>query len=576
MDKLNLYYIGNDDSFIRRITECSSLIEQYISFKLIQIEDFESLVDESIDKYEELLTSVIILDLDNVQCSYKATYMLRNMPIYKHIPCVIAYTKITQDEVFLLNTANSIYLFMKGEDEKQLLFDLVYFSNLEYKPSIQYATAYKLQIKANLSCPGKLLRVEDEKIDFYCDTTIYEGEELTIDSIDINDLDRRIVTIDDVSINEQNNHRFKASAKLPVPEAWNEEEGDTFQTDSLETWIQNNEEVLTKCRPQFLLLQTENSLYKNSSFLISKDCDVVSKLNLEEDLEIIETLRPDVIIFNLDDVQEVNDENENSAIDEINEELNKEILSESQNSNAEKECPAGLLKNNLDTFDLLVEKISSLERYNPIILIFNSKSSTQAFKRIYGDVKLIASESKFNFKFISELVQIYMEKMSKANQCEDRFYVNKNSSVSYFDFMQEICITSLSEHKITFTCKRELPHYSMFFLKDPFLMALTIVPACMNLDRKSDEFHYMALFHGFDSDQKMEFRKLVRYFIANPTADFDSYKNPKKEKDAEVVEEVVEEVVYELGENIPVEKIDINQAELKITKLREKIKNSKL
>jgi hypothetical protein len=151
----------------------------------------------------------------------------------------------------------------------------------------------------------------------------------------------------------------------------------------------------------------------------------------------------------------------------------------------------------------------------PIVIIFNNASSSDAFVKIYRYDKLIVFPEEFNFDLLKMLIKNYRKKHPFVENV-NKYNLSSDYEGSYFDIPLPVKITSLTEHEITFLSKHELPYFSVLKFKVPCDAYLTIVPEIRELPHVPEFFHYMGFINGIVEKDKMELRQLVNYIVTAP------------------------------------------------------------
>lgn len=173
------------------------------------------------------------------------------------------------------------------------------------------------------------------------------------------------------------------------------------------------------------------------------------------------------------------------------------------------------------TLDTLADIINHVKMtsYNPILIIFNTLSKTEALKKVYGYNNIFCIQSKMNYKFIDLFLNSYLENKKETLKC--MFYTFKCSDPNrIIEIPHNIKVTSLNEHQVTFTSEIELPMFSVFHTKRPISCFFTIVPFDKNSNEKKQKNLYKGYIHSISEEQKQKLRKYVNQIIYTPIESF--------------------------------------------------------
>ncbi len=263
-----------------------------------------------------------------------------------------------------------------------------------------------------------------------------------------------------------------------------------FYNDTMDTWIENSSLTFDD-KLETILIIDGDELPPLEIYKLKRSC----KYNIERRTYVahyndsIYNLRPSIIFFNMDDDEE-----------------NKKG----------KEIPS----NNTNMLFQIINAIKLINDYVPIIILFNSPSTSTALQKAYGYTALLAHKEHISIEPIAMLLAISSKKQS-VNSKGKIYYPFKLCDIRRKALVkEEILITSLTEHEITFASKKEYPCFTTFQIDVPVDAFITIVEPTHELKFVKNNFHYMAFIHGVDEQDLSYLRKFVNKIIFEPLEEF--------------------------------------------------------
>ena len=316
-----------------------------------------------------------------------------------------------------------------------------------------------------------------------------------------------------------------------------------YVEDNREDGFEKNVRIMVCDEEYQILLQTEEDLSSSPyAYRLSS--------SFTADVEELKNFKPQIIA--LEFKEEVSDENEeeDETIDDVeasqtdNEESGEEPVKnkkdkwlkdiESEEKQKQEDKKRSI---NLDQVKLLVDKINCIEKYRPVIIVFNSLYSSENLQQFSGYNLFICNKDNINIETIAEMANIFKTKFEKTREStlslkfqekrssdpkkyknlkisdlkEKRFYLSKRNPLSVGKIHHPITVIGLSESEVWFKCQDELT-YGTFEIESPANLMMTLV-----FDRDTGglitningENCYQGIFHCFDEDEKKEIRKKV-------------------------------------------------------------------
>ena len=312
--------------------------------------------------------------------------------------------------------------------------------------------------------------------------------------------------------------------------------------------------------PKMRILNEENT-QPIDSYPFSLRCFSTFSENFDE----INKIRPGIIAIQM--MGKVEFENRNLFLKAIESYKNKENLEEKgppkpewQMSDDEKELES--FKKNLPELESedkqlikrLIEKVKTIDKYNPIIVLLNCHLHTAtSLQQSFQYQMIMTNESEISSMLIVSMSTMFLKKQqdkynvlmeqklkqmktqnpkkfqkySVSDLKEKRFYLDKKDPMSIVRYSVPATIISLNESELTLACD-EVLRMATYYVESPFAMYLTFVPI-----EKGKPFAtergvniYRALINGITEQDKKALRKYVN----------DIYFSPLKEKEAQELE----------------------------------------
>ena len=164
----------------------------------------------------------------------------------------------------------------------------------------------------------------------------------------------------------------------------------------------------------------------------------------------------------------------------------------------------------LDEADLLLSYYSN-ERIQPIILLLNHPSQTQAIKKMYDYEKVLVYTDELTLIAFDQMINL----INKNHPRKEEFELYKSiTDAMTLSYPVEIMITSLTENEVTFMTEVEIPYYSHLALRvDNLDVGLVVVPSHINLSPNVKGFHYISLINRCSEADRQALRGVVKTFV---------------------------------------------------------------
>lgn len=166
------------------------------------------------------------------------------------------------------------------------------------------------------------------------------------------------------------------------------------------------------------------------------------------------------------------------------------------------------VENNHNELEAVFKKIKSLDNYHPAIVLCNYPFDEEALKEKVAYDNLLVHEGDVNIDEISNMAEILNEKR-KLTSNHKRVYPKSRDLHSFIAMKRQVRIVSASEIIVYFKSLTEIPMWTVFEMKSPVNMLLTVVPFKENEQRPEGDHIYRALVHGVTENERAKLRRLI-------------------------------------------------------------------
>ena len=451
--KVNVYSTCELDEFRKFSEEVFNKFELSINFELIDTTDFNW-----IDNTQNSIFIVEDKHLKNPDVQRKILSLRNNEYINNVFICFLFETKDKFYNHLSLTQLGCNYLFLKESDIMLSLYQLVYIYTEDPSFLPIFASTKKLFCPLEYTFPVFIESLSTEQM--YLNSDFYLDKEISV-----NYLENLRSNLDQLSCSENQNSsytRFRYCYEIDSPNAWDETE------------LSSEDTILTRIESLDLVTR-EDVLFVGS--------------------------------FNNVDFEKISDQCTNIFFSVINC-LNENILNEDDmpysciifNFMKEEEL--------LDNFFDAVEFFNSFpESKRPYLIIYNTKSTTAAFRKSGSYERLLCSEHNMSEVSIIELLKKFAQRKSHDT------YLPIDSLLSPILLNGEIYITELSESVVHFITEDEIPLGAIITIDIGIKISLMICAPFKYLEKVGDKTQYMSLIIAVDHKESIMLRRSVNEFI---------------------------------------------------------------
>lgn len=511
-------YIGPNDKFFNDLKAyCASLPESH-EYTISNVEigpDWEKTLFEG---YAKVLPHLIIANfIDIEEKAENATQAMAKYFLYlkrnnhsRSIPIVgIFNDKVQLEEARYLFGCGLLYGYIKGSEVNMFIIDSFYFAFNEFVVQKQYAVTPELNLKYDIKCVANVSQLGNETLQIETDVEFEASEELNVvfnlfDNFKVTNFEVKKNFLDGVTYNYLNIYDLK----IPFVGPWDDVTDDSLEKETYDEWLEEEEEGFNKRAGSIIIYDSRVSMIRPIADLSDQEEYTIYYQGLvDEELSYFEHIRPFLVVFQMATQEE-------ERIDSQKKKKGDEITI-----------------NNAEALGILVSKIKGIRSYEPIVMVFNSRSTESGLRIAHGYNKLMSVGDNFDTIISDKLFSIHKKMTQESGNFESKLEIPLKDFRNKADVSVEAHITSLSEHEITFYSHAKIPMYSVVKILDPTEAHITIIPPIKDLRRVGEQEHYMGIIHSISEKDRAIFRKFVNQIIFKPPTEFKF--EQQSEEDAE-------------------------------------------
>lgn len=527
MSKKIVLFLGDDDVFFDElniycknigIIEHNEFLVKNISFKDINWEN------ETFNFTFDVLPHLIIMDFSRTPIFESAKahliellYALKKHHFTKNIPLfgIFGSKEELLEEKYLIGTV-LVYAQVKN-DNRTMFRDSIYIAFDGRIPFPQYALARGINLFYDIKIPSIVSVVGVDSLRIETDVELHpEGK-----------VRAKIPLFTDYAFEEFNvkdfnyfglmdNFLFNATIVPKYPGPWDDIDEKSVQKSTVETWYSLNYDEFWNKADTCLLLNEDFSNYKDVFKLQEKSEFFIQYASyLDVQFSAIRATFPRVIVYNF-----------------------VEFSKYSQKDFKDLK----ITPNDLDGLAKLINFVKITDEYKPVIILFNSPSNTESVQKVFEYSHLMCIQKPFCINLVSQLLQSFLK--CKGSSEDKTSYMRPNDTRRCVDVINEIFITSLTEHEITFKTRIEYPLYSVMKIDVPVNAYITLVPPFKELSVEGGQNHYMGFIHSVTEEDLQILRQFVNRIIYKPIEKFEFNVNVNENKPLPVPENAT-------GSNVP-------------------------
>lgn len=175
-------------------------------------------------------------------------------------------------------------------------------------------------------------------------------------------------------------------------------------------------------------------------------------------------------------------------------------------------------ENSFEAFDTIMRKVKSLVDYSPAIVVSNFTHNKESLLKKYSYKNLIVFSEDIQLEEISKMASM-LDSKKRLSVNSERVYPKSKDLHSFISMRRTISIVSASEIILYLKSDTKMPVFTVFEMKTPIKMLLTIVPFKEGELRPEGDDIYRALIHGISERERQILRVLINKSLKLDDAD---------------------------------------------------------
>jgi hypothetical protein len=507
--EMKIFFIGDDHAFYESIEErfSNDYNNKYqLEFKTINFNEFSSVENLFLQIHQEL-PQIIYIDFDK---NFTDLRYLSKLLTRDNITKLIANVALYSDAEFEKNYKQIMLAGIrlhhkKGKELHDIIYNALSFVCVEAPVKPDYFTV-DIHHKTNIFQDLRIGYIDNSKFHIETNSPLNSSPELTLEDHSLRgileskkfliksksdqdlyydhrfsyDLHFKYVDLEKEEIDKEGNVKLIPLPKKELDYALAQK---TSIIEQLDKWILKRKDIVKPKITKILVIDNELSIYNQLNIKLSEfPYSLTIQKKLISDNYVLSRKLPDVIVFKFSDPDQFGKEEETES--SINESENNELQS-------------------------IVATIKKTSDYTPTIIIFNDQ---YLLKKCEYE-RTLTYQGELSLELLSELVK-KVDNVKRDKFLEyKRVYFATSSEDSLLSFKRDIEIISINESIIYFYSETEIPPWTLFSIKDPFPVLLTVIPHKENSKYIKDPNIYRSMIHGTGEIEKQEIRRRLATMV---------------------------------------------------------------
>lgn len=550
-----IFYIGNDLSFVGNLRDyLDNLSSKKFDFKVLAAND-EKKIQNYIHLIMEEKPKIVLIDFSqNLKATTHLCRVWERTNFHIDIPIVgiCDNENSTAGLIEVLITSKVKCVQLKSAELDSIAYNILKLGFKDIKKQHEFALA-KMDDLVHAFYPAKASLINENFLKIESDLKIQPKQVVRINNFWHNSQvikSNLFMCVDQTQANIYYSYKYQQIFQMahvdPVNKApdMEVEEFDKKNEERKELVVESkhrlNKWLKTKSYdsvPKFLkalVIDKKCVLYKDMPLTDSYDFVLRVQPYLENAKRELINIRPNIIVYNLEDVTK----------EEI--EANPDIAHTFNESR--------MLQHVIKTAS------DVLSKNPPIIIVFNAgEYTTDYLKKVFKYPNILAVSEEIQAELVLKMINMLKTKISSSlpTNKKGEIYLDKASNESYIEIATQIEIKGLSENDVYFSTEQIIKPGTVLKVNLPIPMFITVVEPP---ERAKIDSSYYAIIHGIGELE----RKRLRRFINGV---FFRSLDASKEKEREQIEALKEK--YQNKEN---EKVQNTEANLREKALDDKAK----
>ena len=481
---MKVLFFGGDSEYFDLLVGLSETM--HFQVECIHVE--ENLVDLETSLNNSDI-AIVFLDFTSIEDTafdcYRTLNKWKQLTMYRRtIFTGIFASKDDFEEIREGYNSGLSFCLVKGADYSLLVSKILNLCAENETATAALAKADKSRFDLSAKIAGSLYAVNDESIVIETDIELSSTNEKVrigldiVDEVKISELP--IIDAYDDSVSWNYNYTYR----LEIPEAigWNNEGEHSLTSADLENWIDNSSDILLR--------------KKMNLFIISKNYEFVNNYNIGYFGREVESIFVDDLDARcLEDIFQL-------AVPQV-------IFYEISNDDVL----------NLEGLQKVIDTIKQ-RNINPILCVYNCKSSSESLRKVFDHQLFIASEEYLSSELFYRMADIFWNKRNQFVGTEFHYY-DPTKAGRYAPLIEKISIVSMTELEIEFISHRKIPAFTHIELDLPVHCVVTNLISYDEAREREEGYLYKGIVNCLSSEESNNLRRIINQFIFNPPESVD-------------------------------------------------------
>lgn len=480
MSSARILYLSVENKTQEKIKEFFLKLNSQIEYN---VDSFTHQNFDLINYISQNRPDIVFVDLSSSD-SYKSIYsqisFIKRMQSFRSIVFAAILTSEIKDEISTLIFSSGFQLaYIKGTDMAAYANQCYHLISGESFTAGNYALARGLDLSLEVGTPSSLLTLSEETVLVETDIELQKNEEtLKLDFNLFEDLPLRNFEIEEhFSYSLQRPLVETYKLKYPLAGAWDTDFEGKVGLDTIETWIDFNKDKFVN-KNKFILVCSDNTelhqcFYEASIKYSNLELSIISSQLDEYFYDVLQIAKPEIIFIDKDFGENVSAE-----------------------------------------MNLIINDLERLDFYNPLLLFFGMKSKAEALQKIFNYENLLCAPEQLRQPVFNSFLDSYLARNKEVYTKE---IIKIDNKIKVLDVLFDIEITALSEARVYFNSRHQVPCFSIIHFSLPVDFYVTIVPCDDSVSvTKEGSYSYTGIVHTIDEIDSQKLRKFVNQIIFDP------------------------------------------------------------
>ena len=164
--------------------------------------------------------------------------------------------------------------------------------------------------------------------------------------------------------------------------------------------------------------------------------------------------------------------------------------------------------NTMIELEKIIEKIKSIENYEPYILVFSLGNNSMNLQMNFSYQHIMAFKNEIDLEQVKDMASILDKKLHLSDN-ENRVYLQTSSKESVLTIDHCVSLVGMTESILYFESVQEIPMWTTFIVEKPIRMLLTVVPHKESGDFRHRQNCYRSLINGVGESEVAQIRTLI-------------------------------------------------------------------